>query len=86
MEVSEADIAAVMGAIVQVRAFGGCIGLAVCSALLCHWLEVNLQGMITGFEIVRTMNADGYAFEDLLLLVTALGALEGYGGNRPVPF
>lgn len=42
MEVLEADMAVVLGAVVQFHVLGECIALAVCSALLNYQLEVRL--------------------------------------------
>ena len=60
VEALEADIAVVMGAIVQVRVLGGCIALAICSALLNHWLEVKLQGVVSREEMAELLKSTQY--------------------------
>lgn len=60
LEPPEADMAVVMGAVVQVGVLGGCIELAVCSALLSHRLEVNLQGVVSKEEMVGLLKSTQY--------------------------
>ncbi|KAF8432871.1 hypothetical protein BGX38DRAFT_1102417, partial [Terfezia claveryi] len=60
VEVSEADIAVVMSAIVQVRVVRECIALAVCSELLSHLVEVNLQGVVIKEEMAGLLRSTQY--------------------------
>ncbi|KAF8472695.1 major facilitator superfamily domain-containing protein [Kalaharituber pfeilii] len=60
IEVDQADLAVVMGAITQVRTLGGCIGLAVNTALMHHELVSNLAGAFTETELAGLLKSTEY--------------------------
>ncbi|KAI5809822.1 major facilitator superfamily domain-containing protein [Peziza echinospora] len=70
VEVEEADLAVAMGAITQIRVLGGCIGLALCSAVLNQHVVKELRGVLTKEELSRILESaefmrdlDGEKFE-----------------------
>lgn len=63
VEVSTPDMAVVMGAIVQVRVLGGCIALALCSALLHYRLEVKLAGVVSREEMTALFKSTQFMRE-----------------------
>lgn len=80
VEVAEADSAVVMGAIVQVRVLGGCIALAVCSALLYRRLELKLASVVSDNEMAALLKSTQYMRtlgEDRFEIVRTVYA-EGY--------
>lgn len=57
VEVAETDMSVIMGAIVQVRMLGGCIALALCTALLYSHLKHDLAAIMNEKEVASLLKS-----------------------------